>query len=103
MTRAARTRRVFFIEEPVFGEDADRLEMVTDASGVTVCTPHVESGHSPAESQARTARLLTQLVQSEGLDTYDLWVYTPMELPVAAGLTPRLTVYDCMDQWFVQF
>ena len=98
MTRAARTRRVFFIEEPVFGEDADRLEMVTDASGVTVCTPHVESGHSPAESQDRTARLLTQLVQGEGLDTYDLWVYTPMELPVAVGLTPRLTVYDCMDE-----
>ena len=98
MTRAARTRRVFFIEEPVFGDHADELRVTADASGVTVCTPHIEAGHAPAESQARTARLLTQLVQAEGLSTYDLWVYTPMELPVAAGLRPRLTVYDCMDE-----
>ena len=98
MSRFAKDRRVFFIEEPAFGEGTDRLETVTDASGVTVCTPHVEAGHSPAESQARTARLLTQLVQDEGLEAYDLWVYTPMELPVAAGLAPRLTVYDCMDE-----
>ena len=98
MTRAARTRRVFFIEEPVFGDHADELRVTADASGVTVCTPHIEAGHTPAESQARTARLLTQLVQAEGLSTYDLWVYTPMELPVAAGLRPRLTVYDCMDE-----
>ncbi len=98
MTRAARDRAVYYFEEPLFGDWPDHLDCRRDASGVTVCTPHIEIGHSPAESQARTARLLADLVAREGLREYDLWVYTPMELPVAAQLTPRVTIYDCMDE-----
>lgn len=98
MVRAARDRAVYYIEEPLFGEWPDRLECQRDPSGVMVCTPHIEIGHSPAESQARTARLLADLVKREGLTEYDLWVYTPMELPVAAKLSPRVTIYDCMDE-----
>ncbi|WP_407572458.1 glycosyltransferase family 1 protein [Deinococcus altitudinis] len=97
MTRAAKQLRVFYFEEPIFG-DADFLERFTDPSGVEVCTPHVERGLSAAESQARTAALLEALVRQEGLKRYVLWVYTPMELPVTAGLDPALTIYDCMDE-----
>ncbi|MDV6375478.1 glycosyltransferase family 1 protein [Deinococcus arenicola] len=98
MTRAARERVVYYVEEPLFGEHADHLERRRDHSGVMVCTPHIESGHSAAESQARTARLLEGLLASEGIADYDLWVYTPMELPITAGLKPRVTIYDCMDE-----
>ncbi len=98
MTRAARSRRVYYIEEPVFGAHADHLELHEDPSGVTVVKPYIEEGHGPAESQARTARLLCGLVGEQGLSEYDLWVYTPYELPITAGLTPRVTVYDCMDE-----
>lgn len=98
MTRAAQTRRVYYIEEPIFTSEADRLEVRQDASGVVVVTPHLAAGRSLAESQGCTARLLAELVRREGLKDYDLWVYTPMELPITAGLTPRVTVYDCMDE-----
>ncbi|MEW6420234.1 MAG: glycosyltransferase family 1 protein [Deinococcota bacterium] len=98
MTRAARTRRVYYIEEPIFTAGPDRLEVRRDPSGVVVVTPHLEAGRSSAESQAHTARLLAELVRREGLMEYDLWVYTPMELPITAGLTPRVIVYDCMDE-----
>ncbi|WP_034417650.1 glycosyltransferase [Deinococcus frigens] len=98
MTRAARDRAVYYVEEPIFGERQDHLNYRRESCGVTVCTPHIQSGHSPAESQARTARLLSGLVEAKGLLDYDLWVYTPMELPVTAGLSPRVTVYDCMDE-----
>lgn len=97
MTRAAKQYRVFYVEEPVFG-DADFLERFTDPSGVEVCTPHITHGLSAAESQARTSALLEDLVCQEGLKQYVLWVYTPMELPITAGLKPALTVYDCMDE-----
>lgn len=97
MTLAARERAVYYLEEPRFGAFPDRLERRVE-SGVQICVPHIEEGHSPAESQRRTAALFEQLVQDEKLLEYDLWVYTPMELPVVAGLTPRLTVYDCMDE-----
>ncbi len=102
MTRAARSRAVYYFEEPVFeepvfGENGDHLK-TRQEGGVTVCTPHIQSGFSAAESQSRTARLLGELVEDEDLPDYDLWVYTPMELPVTVGLNPRVTVYDCMDE-----
>ena len=99
MTQASLTRRVFFVEEPLFGPGPDRLEC-REEGNVLVCVPHIEEGHSPAESQRRTAEVLAGQLGAEGLGPrgYDLWVYTPMELPVAAGLEPRLTVYDCMDE-----
>ena len=97
MTRAAKQFRVFYVEEPIFG-DTDFLERFTDPSGVEVCTPHITRGLSAAESQARTAALLKTLARQEKLKRYALWVYTPMELPVTSGLAPVLTVYDCMDE-----
>ncbi|WP_407541723.1 glycosyltransferase (plasmid) [Deinococcus radiomollis] len=97
MTRAAKQFRVFYVEEPVFG-DADFLERYTDPSGVEVCIPHITQGLGAAESQVRTAAMLEALVRQEGLKRYALWVYTPMELPVTAGLDPALTIYDCMDE-----
>ncbi|MGI8747856.1 MAG: glycosyltransferase family 1 protein, partial [Deinococcus sp.] len=102
LTRAARDRRVYYFEEPVFEEqpgwEGDWLEHRRDPSGVNVCTPHVLADLSPAASQARTKRLLEDLVAEEGLRDYTLWVYTPMELPITRGLDPLLTVYDCMDE-----
>lgn len=97
MTQAARTRQIYFIEEPIFGDFSDHL-MQRREGAIKVCVPYIQIGHSAAESQRRTAKLLSDLVREESLRGYDLWVYTPMELPVAAGLSPRLTVYDCMDE-----
>ena len=97
MTRAAQGLKTYYVEEPIFGHE-DRMECSTDSSGVVVCVPHVTAGLSAEESQARTARLLERLVASEGLRRFVLWVYTPMELPITAGLTPALTIYDCMDE-----
>ncbi|THF71784.1 glycosyltransferase family 1 protein [Deinococcus sp. Arct2-2] len=98
MTRAAQTRSVYYVEEPIFGDQGDTMALRKDQSGVTVCTPHVTQGLSADESQARTAKLLQGLVRNEGLTEYVLWVYSPMELPITAGLSPALTVYDCMDE-----
>ncbi|GGK99282.1 glycosyltransferase [Deinococcus radiotolerans] len=98
MTRAARTRAVYYVEEPLFGEWDDTMQVRRDPSGVIVCTPHVRLGDTPRGSQARTAALLHTLLTSHGVSDCDLWVYTPLELPVADLLRPRLTVYDCMDE-----
>ncbi|WP_420595423.1 glycosyltransferase family 1 protein [Deinococcus sp.] len=98
MTQAARTRRVYYIEPPLFGDWDDALDIRASDCGVQVVVPHVREGFSPAESQARTAVLLAGLVEQEQVQDFTLWVYTPMELPVAAQLHPALTIYDCMDE-----
>ncbi|ACO47790.2 glycosyltransferase family 1 protein [Deinococcus deserti] len=98
MTRAAKDRRVYYVEEPMFGDFANHFELERTECGVTVCTPYLQVGLAPAEAQSITAKLLADLVAEEHLTEYDLWVYSPMELPVAARLSPRVTVYDCMDE-----
>ncbi|MFB9994640.1 glycosyltransferase [Deinococcus oregonensis] len=98
MTRAAQTRSVYYVEEPIFVDQGDSMVLRRDQSGVTICTPHVTQGLSADDSQQRTAKLLQELICNEGLTDYVLWVYTPMELPITAGLNPSLTVYDCMDE-----
>jgi len=98
MTRAARTRRVYFVEEPVFTGEPDHLAARLEPCGVTVVTPNLSQEQGLEERQAVVARLLADFVAAEGLREYDLWVYTPMRLPVTAGLEPRVTVYDCMDE-----
>ncbi|HEY1337773.1 MAG TPA: NAD(P)-binding protein, partial [Bryobacteraceae bacterium] len=42
--------------------------------------------------------LVRSLLEEEQLKDYVLWFYTPMALPLAEGLTPLATVYDCMDE-----
>lgn len=98
MTQAALTRRVYYVELPNFGDWDDFLEIRATGSGVQVVVPQIRIGFDAAESQARTAALLAKLAEQEALGDFTLWVYTPMELPVAARLRPGLVVYDCMDE-----
>jgi glycosyltransferase involved in cell wall biosynthesis len=104
MSRAAKTRRVFFVEEPRFEETtAVRLEVRRDKSGVLVVTPFLPLGLIEAEIHAHFAQLLVQLLEYHSVKDYALWVYTPMPLPALFALSenghkPQLVIYDCMDE-----
>jgi glycosyltransferase involved in cell wall biosynthesis len=95
LSRCAKRRRVFYVEEPMVEEGTARLEVNVDAAtGVHVVTPHVPSGTTDAEQ----ARLLVELCDDYAIRRYVCWFYTPMALPVAAQLEPLARVYDCMDE-----
>lgn len=98
MTHAAATRPVLFVECPQFRPGITPHMQSVESGGVLVCRPQIPEGHDAATSQRMTAEVLAAHVRMLRLDVYDLWVYTPMELPVAALLEPRLVVYDCMDE-----
>lgn len=98
MSRAARERRVFFIEEPVFEPGIDpHLETYQDG-GVSITTPHLP----PDLGEDRTGRTLRTLVDElflkQSIRDYVLWIYSPMPVPYLASLKPRAVVYDCMDE-----
>ena len=94
LTRAARTRRVFYIEEPRTDVAQACVETRHDASGVIVCTPHVPAGSGMHEVQA----LIDFFLSAHGTTRFVAWYYTPMALRYSAHLTPAATVYDCMDE-----
>ncbi|HKO49825.1 MAG TPA: glycosyltransferase [Polyangiaceae bacterium] len=96
LSRCARERRVYFVEEPRWVDGPSHLDVMLTTEGVTVVVPQLEQGSDRAEEVQ--AELLQRLIAREGLRDYVLWYYTPMALPIAAGLSPRAVVYDCMDQ-----
>jgi glycosyltransferase involved in cell wall biosynthesis len=98
MSRFARDRRVFFVEEPLHGDGAARLELGERQGGVRVAVPHLPAGLSAEEAEAAQRDLLQGLLADHGVTEYVLWFYTPMALGFAAGLEPSAVVYDCMDE-----
>lgn len=98
MLRWAREHRVFFVEEPHYGESpAPELRLRTDdATGVRVVTPHLPE--RSADEHRTLRRLVSGLVEEHGIEDFVAWYYTPMALQVSRHLTPRAVVYDCMDE-----
>lgn len=100
LSRMAADRQVIFVEEPMPGAAAPSLERLQPCKGVQVLRCHV-TGNSPGftdENLPAMKTLLAQYVAQQGLEQYWLWFYTPMALPLAAGLKPAGVVYDCMDE-----
>lgn len=94
LSRAARTRRVVFVEEPIHDVPRPRLETRRDESGVTIAVPHV-----PRESAAMHIRtLLDFFLSANDVDHFVAWYYTPMALEFSGHLRPVATTYDCMDE-----
>jgi UDP-galactopyranose mutase len=106
LTRAARDRRVFFIEEPTFGEgdwapledDAPRLDVYPPSEGVVVATPRLPEGPTGAQAESIVRTLIDELFVEHEIENYVLWFYSPMFLGAARHLKPLATVYDCMDE-----
>lgn len=98
LTRCARERRVFYVEEPVFDSDVPRLELTRDPSGVVIAVPHVPAVPDGSATIAQLRELLNGLLAFEQVSEYVLWYYTPMALAFSDHLSPCATVFDCMDE-----
>jgi UDP-galactopyranose mutase len=99
MSRCARERRVFFVEEPVFGDKIPRLDISRRDCGVWVVVPHLPAGLNEDEATiAQQSLLLDELFVEYGIGEYILWYYTPMAMAFTWHLEPLAVVYDCMDE-----
>lgn len=99
LTRAARTKEVIFLEEPMFRPGIKpRLERRLTPEGVTVAVPYLPEGLSPDAVIALQRSLLDGLLQEKAGLSLAAWFYTPMALAFADHLKPDLTIYDCMDE-----
>jgi UDP-galactopyranose mutase len=99
LSRAARDRRVFFVEEPVFGNCSMRLDIHERGNGVRVVVPHLPDGlRSEIATSAVLKEMIHRLFLEQGVRDYVLWYYTPMALEVTNHLKPLAAIYDCMDE-----
>ena len=97
LSRASQQRRVWFIEEPIYG-DTERTEMRSISDSLTVVVPHLRHGTSPDEVIQQQRNCVNQLLTSHKIHDFIAWYYTPMAMSFSNHLTPRLTIYDCMDE-----
>ena len=102
LTRCARDRRVFFVEEPIFGNGSMKLE-VREAgevdTGVQVVVPHLPEGlRSEVATTAVMKEMIRRLFSDQGIREYIFWYYTPMALSFTKSFSPVASIYDCMDE-----
>jgi UDP-galactopyranose mutase len=101
LSRMARYRRVFFVEEPLFEEQsAAHLDTIEVSANVTVLRPRTAiatPGYSAAQ-MPDMCHLLKEFFEAHPIGDHVLWFYTPLALPLAELFSPRAVIYDCMDE-----
>lgn len=99
LSRCARDRRVFFVEEPIYGNFVPHLNISARDCGIKVVVPHLPEGLNEIEVAAmQQSLLLDELFLEQSVTDYILWYYTPMALSFTRHLEPLVRVYDCMDE-----
>jgi UDP-galactopyranose mutase len=99
LTRSAQDRRVFFVEEPIFGNGSMRLDVHERDGGVRVVVPHLPVGlHSEVATTAVLKEMIGRLFIEQGIREYVFWYYTPMALSFTKHFSPIASIYDCMDE-----
>ena len=116
LSRCARQRRVFFVEEPVFIDGAARLDVSQRDDRLFVVRPLLPmqfsqlsvpvdalqmqplNENSQQEVDALQKQFLDELLTNYAITSYVLWYYTPMALSFSDHLRPLAIVYDCMDE-----
>ncbi|MEG4867005.1 MULTISPECIES: glycosyltransferase family 1 protein [unclassified Microcoleus] len=99
LSRCAKNRRVFFVEEPILIATGDwRLDVSIHASGVWVIAPHLNEEISKETAQTAQQAMLDDFFQAAEINNYILWYYTPMAVSFTNHLKPLAVVYDCIDE-----
>ena len=99
MSRFAKSRRVFFIEEPIFTDEQTHLKISQREDNLTVVVPHISNDDRETKNiEAFQSELLDGLFAEQKINDFVLWFYTPMAMSFAAHLEPKAVVYDCMDE-----
>jgi UDP-galactopyranose mutase len=98
LSRFAKGRRVFFIEEPIFGEGEARLDVSRRETGVHVVVPHLPEILRDTNTDAVLKEMIDVFYEEHVIQDYVLWYYTPMAMGWSSHLKPLATVYDCMDE-----
>jgi len=98
LSRCARERRVFYFEEPMVSEGPPRLDVRFREEGVWVAVPQLPADLDQAAREQAQREMVDELLSAYSIDSYVLWMYSPMALGCACHLGPVATVYDCMDE-----
>jgi glycosyltransferase involved in cell wall biosynthesis len=98
LSRAARSYRVVFFEEPVLEDTREpRLVLSEREGGIVLAVPHLPRGLDEAATLAAQRGLVDDLIAANGEPAL-LWYYSPMAMAFSSHIVAKACVYDCMDE-----
>ena len=99
LSRFAKVRRVFVVEEPTFEDGPMHLDITERECGVKVVVPRLPRELVSAEALDVVQRgMIDRLFAEHNINRHILWYYTPMAMAWTRHLQPEAVVYDCMDE-----
>lgn len=99
LSRFAKQRRVFYIEEPIFVDGTTKLDVNRREDYLFTVVPHISHSDRENENIEEIQRkLIDRFFLEKNINNFAAWFYTPMALRFAAHLQPMATIYDCMDE-----
>jgi UDP-galactopyranose mutase len=99
MGRAAKDRRVFYIEPPSYAPKSPQLLTKNMAGGLWKVTPVLPEGLSLLKRQGIQATMIRQLLEVHAVHDFTLLTYDPTVVGFARFLKPRLMIYDCLTRY----
>ena len=98
MSRFAKERRVFFIEEPMDHDGDPKWRFSEEQGHLIRCVPLLPASRDRADDNEVVRGMVGSLAEDWGCRECIAWFYTPMMLELGSDLKPVATVYDCMDE-----
>ena len=99
LSRFARERRVFFVEEPIFTDAPSRLDISAREDNLSIVVPHLNHAEALEKTAENLIRaMLDEMFAERAIKDFVLWYYTPMAVSFTDHLQPQAIVYDCMDE-----
>ncbi|UFH52778.1 glycosyltransferase family 1 protein [Spirosoma sp. KNUC1025] len=97
LSRAAQQWRVWYVEEPIWG-DSLYLDIHSVDENIRVVVPHLPHGLDEESTIRLQRQLVDQLLEQQEITNFITWYYTPMALLFSDHLQANLVIYDCMDE-----
>lgn len=98
LSRFANDCIVYFLEEPIFTDEPEStIQFTRKLPNLWVGVPLI-SNSAECDADATLMQLLDKFFAGKAVEDFAFWYYTPMALSFTSKYTPKITIYDCMDE-----
>lgn len=99
LSRFARHRRVFYIEEPVFNNGLDNTNIKKCNKNLWIITPQLHRLGIQEQIVERHKNLLSNFFEFAAIKNYVFLYHTPTAIEISNHLYPQLTICDCANEY----
>lgn len=98
LSRFASDCIVYFLEEPIFtNEPESTIQFTRKLTNLWVGVPLISNSEA-ADVDAVLTNLLDKFFATKSVEEFAFWYYTPMALNFTSKYSPKITIFDCMDE-----